>query len=119
MKLIRIAAVLVASLVGVACLARAAETQPGIVAAKPADGRDVEIDGGFMVPYVEKIPGTEVSFEMIPVPGGELLLGTPASEADRSGDEGPQVRVTMPPYWIGKCEVTWAEYQAYMDMYDA
>jgi formylglycine-generating enzyme required for sulfatase activity len=119
MKVTRIAALVIAALIVLAGPARAAEALPGLVAEKPASGPAIAVEGGYMVPYVEKIPGTEVSFEMIPVPGGELLLGTPASEAERGDDEGPQVRVTMPPYWIGKCEVTWAEYQAYMDMYDA
>ena len=72
-----------------------------------------------MVPYVEKIPGTDVTFEMIPVPGGEFLMGSPESEADRSKDEGPQVRIKVEPFWIGKCEVTWGEYRSFMGMYDA
>jgi formylglycine-generating enzyme required for sulfatase activity len=72
-----------------------------------------------MVPYSATIPGTDVTFEMIPVPGGEFLLGSPESESARSNDEGPQVRVQAPPFWIGKCEVTWAEYHAYMKMYTA
>ncbi len=46
-------------------------------------------------------------------------MGSPASEADRSDDEGPQVRVKVEPFWIGKCEVTWGEYQSFMAMYDA
>ncbi len=91
----------------------------GLVAEKPAEGPSVAVDGGYMVPYFETIPGTEVRFEMIPIPGGEFLVGSPESEADRNDDEGPQVRVVMQPYWIGKCEVTWAEYKAYMDMYQA
>ncbi len=49
--------------------------EPGIVAAKPTDGISVEIEGGFMVPYVATIPGTDVQFEMIPVPGGTFKLG--------------------------------------------
>jgi formylglycine-generating enzyme required for sulfatase activity len=93
--------------------------QRGLVAEKPADGPAVEVEGGFMVPYSETIPGTEATFDMIPVPGGEFLLGSPASEADRSEDEGPQVTVRVEPFWIGRCEVTWLEYHAYMDMYDA
>jgi sulfatase modifying factor 1 len=97
----------------------AGEAFLGIVADKPADGPFVEIDGGFMVPYAETIPGTDVAFEMIPVPGGEFLLGTPDDEAERADDEGPRVRIVMEPYWVGKTEVTWAEYKAYMDMYDA
>ncbi len=72
-----------------------------------------------MVAYTERIPGTDVSFEMIPVPGGEFLLGSPPTEAHRAKDEGPQVRVKVEPFWIGKCEVTWAEYHAFMAMYDA
>jgi formylglycine-generating enzyme required for sulfatase activity len=72
-----------------------------------------------MVPYVEKIPGTDVTFEMIPVPGGEYLMGSPAGEADRNKDEGPQVRMKVEPFWMGKCEVTWGEYRSFMAMYDA
>jgi formylglycine-generating enzyme required for sulfatase activity len=102
----------------------AAETGPtagaarGIAAEKPPDGRYVQIDGGFMVPYTETVPGTEVTFDMVPIPGGEFLMGSPGSEAERGEDEGPQVRVKVEPFWIGRCEVTWAEYQAFMGMYD-
>ena len=100
-------------------LAEAELVTRGIVATAPEGVRSVKVDGGFMVPYVEKIPGTDVSFEMIPVPGGEFLMGSPTSEANRSKDEGPQVRVKVEPFWIGKTEVTWAEYRSYMAMYDA
>jgi formylglycine-generating enzyme required for sulfatase activity len=92
---------------------------PGIAAKKPAGGRFVEVDGGYMVPYTETIPGTDVTFEMVPIPGGEFLMGSPESEADRADDEGPQVLVKVEPFWIGKCEVTWAEYKSFMAMYDA
>jgi sulfatase modifying factor 1 len=71
-----------------------------------------------MVPYTEVIPGTNIEFEMIPIPGGEYLLGSPDNEASRKMDEGPQVRLVIAPFWMGKCEVTWAEYRAYMAMYD-
>lgn len=98
--------------------ARADET-PGLSATRPESGPVVEVDGRYMVPYAETIPGTDVAFEMIPVPGGEFLLGSPAGEANRSEDEGPQVTVKVAPFWIGKTEVTWAEYQSYMKMYNA
>jgi len=91
----------------------------GIVAEPPAEGPAIQVDGGFMVPYVENIPGTEVAFEMVPVPGGEFLLGSPADEAERAEDEGPQVRIQVEPFWIGKHEVTWGEYREFMAMYDA
>ena len=95
------------------------ERSVGIVAEQPAAGPFVVIDGGFMVPYAETIPGTEITFEMIPVIGGEFRVGSPASEPGRNADEGPQTSVRVEPFWIGKCEVTWAEYHAYMKMYEA
>jgi formylglycine-generating enzyme required for sulfatase activity len=91
----------------------------GIVTEQPADGRFVKIDGGFMVPYTEKIPGTDVTFEMIPIPGGEFLMGSPEHEAERADDEGPQVRVKVEPYWMARYEVTWDQYKLFMAMYDA
>jgi formylglycine-generating enzyme required for sulfatase activity len=96
-----------------------ASDRRGIVASAPAGVRAVKVDGGYMVPYSEKIPGTDVSFEMIPVPSGEFVMGSPEAEAERGDDEGPQVRIQVEPFWIGKCEVTWAEYHAFMDMYEA
>jgi formylglycine-generating enzyme required for sulfatase activity len=63
-----------------------------------------------MRPYVETIPGTEVKFEMMPVPAGTFTMGSPTSEPGRSDDEGPQHRVTIRPFWMGRTEVTWDEY---------
>src|SRR5688572_15069667 len=40
--------------------------------------------------YTELIPGSEVKFEMIAIPGGTYLMGSPGSEKDRGADEGPQ-----------------------------
>jgi len=57
-----------------------------------------------MVPYTQKIPGADVAFEMIPVPGGVA-------------DVAPNRRAALPPYWIGKNEVTWAEYRRFMALY--
>jgi formylglycine-generating enzyme required for sulfatase activity len=96
-----------------------AATGPGVVAEKPAGGQFVEVDGVYMVPYTETLPGTDIAFEMIPVPGGEFLMGSPEAESNRGVDEGPQVRIKVDPFWIAKCEVTWAEYQSFMSLYDA
>jgi formylglycine-generating enzyme required for sulfatase activity len=94
-----------------------AET-PGLIRAKPETGQFVETPRGFMVPYTETIPGTEATFEMIPVPGGKFLMGSPESEEGRAENEGPQVEVEVPPFWIGKTEVTWAEYKLFMAAYE-
>ena len=91
---------------------------PGLVQDKPASGPFVETDKGFMVPYAATIPGTEVTFEMIPVPGGEFLLGSPETEPGRKADEGPQVLVQTRPFWMQKNEIRWAEYKEYMGLYN-
>ncbi len=51
--------------------------------------------------------------EMVVVPAGSFTMGSPASEADRDADEGPQRKVTMArPFAVGKFEVTFAEWDA-------
>ncbi len=63
-----------------------------------------------MKPYTEEIGGTDVTFDMVPIPGGEFMMGSPEDEEDRNDDEGPQVKVRIEPFWMGKHEVTWDEY---------
>jgi formylglycine-generating enzyme required for sulfatase activity len=75
----------------------------GGAAEPPAEGK----------PYMETIPGTSVTFEMMPIPGGTFRMGSPAGEAGRAEDEGPQHEVTLKPFWIGKYEVTWSEYDKF------
>jgi len=60
--------------------------------------------------YTEKIPDTDIKFDMVAVPGGTFLMGSPRDEAGRAEDEGPQHPVRVRPFWMGKCEVTWDEY---------
>ncbi len=96
-----------------------AEQVQGLVAEAPAEGPSIKTDRGYMVPYTTTIPGTDVQYEMVPVPGGKFKLGSPEGEAGRRDDEGPQVEVVLPPFWIGKHEVTWSEYQRFMELYTA
>ncbi len=64
-------------------------------------------------PYSETIPDTKVSFDMVPIAGGSFTMGSPANEAGRGEDEGPQVDVTIKPFFMGAHEVTWDEYDLY------
>ena len=66
-----------------------------------------------MKPYTETIPGTEVSFDMVPIPAGEFRMGSPDGEEGRKPDEGPAHPVTLKPFWMGKCEVRWDEYDVW------
>src|SRR6185369_52076 len=76
------------------------------IAASPASAK--------MEAYKTTIPGTDISFSMVPIPGGEFTMGAPDAEPGRSNDEGPQHKVKIDPFWMGKYEVTWDEYRLFM-----
>ena len=65
--------------------------------------------------YTEKIPDSDVKFDMVPIPGGSYLMGSPDNESGRSKDEGPRHPVTVKPFWMGKLEVTWDEYDIWRE----
>ena len=51
--------------------------------------------------------------EMVVVPAGEFIMGSPPSERGRNPDEGPQRKVTFAqPFAVGKYEVTFAQWDA-------
>ena len=64
-----------------------------------------------MKSYTERIRGTDLSFEMAPIPAGTFTMGSPEDEAKRRKDEGPQRQVAVSPFWMGVREVTWEEYE--------
>ena len=66
-----------------------------------------------MLPYTQQIRDTSVTFDMVPIPGGTFLMGSPEDEADRNDDEGPEHPVEIQPFWMGRCEITWDEYDTY------
>ena len=51
--------------------------------------------------------------EMVVLPAGSFLMGSPLDETGRDEDEAPQRTVTIPAnFAVGKYEVTWDEYEA-------
>ncbi|MEX0679695.1 MAG: SUMF1/EgtB/PvdO family nonheme iron enzyme [Pirellulales bacterium] len=67
-----------------------------------------------MKPYTERITSGDVTFDMVPIRGGKFLMGSPDDEEGRKDDEGPRHEVEIRPFWMGKCEVTWDEYEIWM-----
>ena len=66
-----------------------------------------------MKPYAEPLEHTDLTLELVPIPGGTFMMGSPDSEDDRNDDEGPQHEVKISPFWMGKYEVTWDQYDAW------
>src|SRR5262252_2945320 len=66
-------------------------------------------------PYTETIPGSSVTFDLVPIPGGKFTMGSAAGEPGRGEDEGPQVQVAIEPFWMERCEARWEEYDRWYE----
>jgi formylglycine-generating enzyme required for sulfatase activity len=60
--------------------------------------------------YCEDIDG--VGLEMVLIPPGTFQMGSPATEQEREDNEGPQHQVTVPQFYMGRYEVTQAQWRA-------
>ena len=64
--------------------------------------------------FTEQIPGTSVSFEMIAIPGGTFMMGSPPDEPFRRDNEGPVREVTVSRFFMGKAQVSWDEFWTFL-----
>ncbi len=67
------------------------------------------IAGGYRVEM-----GKGVTMELVVVPSGAFMMGSPEKEAERSDNEGPQHRVQITGFNMGKFEVTQEQWLAVM-----
>lgn len=49
--------------------------------------------------------------EMVAIPSGKFMMGSPESEHDRDRNESPQHQVTIQPFFIGKYPVTQSQWR--------
>lgn len=66
-----------------------------------------------MKPYQEIVEQADVTFEMLPIPSGTFLMGSPEDEDDRRDDEGPQREVEISAFWMSKTEISWDVYDVW------
>ena len=64
--------------------------------------------------YFAEDLGNGVTLEMVEIPGGTFIMGSPESEAGRYSNESPQHQVIVPSFFLGKYPLTQAQYQAIM-----
>src|SRR4028119_1326205 len=60
--------------------------------------------------------GKGIALEMVLIPGGTFLMGSPADELERKSSEEPQHQVTLKLFFIGKYSVTQAQWKAVADL---
>jgi formylglycine-generating enzyme required for sulfatase activity/nitrate/TMAO reductase-like tetraheme cytochrome c subunit len=63
--------------------------------------------------YVEQIPGTSVSFQMVAIPGGTFRMGSTKKEPFHRDDEAPVRTVTLSPFFMAEVETTWEQFWAF------
>ncbi len=65
--------------------------------------------------WVEEITG----MVFVKVPGGQFRMGSPDSEKDHQSDEGPVHTVSIDSFWMGKYEVTNAQFRRFRKNHDS
>jgi formylglycine-generating enzyme required for sulfatase activity len=62
--------------------------------------------------YFTEDLGNGVTLEMVAIPGGTFMMGSPENEAERLDSESPQHKVTIQPFFMGKYPITQKQWAA-------
>lgn len=62
--------------------------------------------------YSQKIPGTQVTFDMSTIPEGEFWMGQDNPDYP---EENPKHLVKIDAFWMGSHEVTWDAFELFLD----
>ena len=61
--------------------------------------------------YFPENLGNGVTLEMVSIPGGTFIMGSPETEAGHKSTESPQHEVTVSPFFMGKYPVTQSQWR--------
>ncbi len=73
-----------------------------------------DLPEGSLTNYRETILTTGAEFDMVAIPGGRFHFGASDSDAEADDNEKPSREVSISPFWMGRCEVSWDEYEPFM-----
>ena len=60
--------------------------------------------------------GNGVKLEMVYIPEGSFLMGSPSGESGSNQNERPQHEVTLQPFWMAKYPITQAQWKAIAEL---
>ncbi|GAX36296.1 SUMF1/EgtB/PvdO family nonheme iron enzyme [Nodularia sp. NIES-3585] len=76
-----------------------------------AKGEEIQWERRQAPYFTETLPNS-ITLEMIAIPGGTFLMGSPENEAERESSESPQHEVNVPAFSMGKYPITQAQWSA-------
>ncbi|NEQ40202.1 MAG: formylglycine-generating enzyme family protein [Okeania sp. SIO3I5] len=88
-------------------------TQPFDVITVNNKGEEIERRSHEAAFFTEDL-GNGVVLEMVAIPGGSFIMGSPENEEGRRENETPQHEVTLQPFYMSKYPITQNQYQAIM-----
>lgn len=64
--------------------------------------------------FTQKIVNETIEIEMVAIEGGEFSMGALKDDLSRKEDEKPIHQVHVNDFWMGKYEITWEQYDAFV-----
>lgn len=64
--------------------------------------------------YIQELPSTSLEINMVAIPSGSFIMGSPNSEKGRDEDEGPQRKMDIEGFWMSSYEITWQLYNLFL-----
>lgn len=64
--------------------------------------------------YKETVEDKNITIELVAIQGSTFLMGAEEKDTLRKQNEKPQHKVTVDDFWIGKYEITWEQYDAFV-----
>lgn len=104
---------LLAALAAGVALAAPADDKPAAAAKLPPKNFTETVTGFKTDENTKKKIELKSKFDMVYVPGGEVTVGSPESEVGREAHEGPRFKAKIGNLWVGKCEVSWDEFDIF------
>jgi formylglycine-generating enzyme required for sulfatase activity len=73
-------------------------------------GKEINREEGRAKYFTEDL-GNDVTLDMVEIPGGTFIMGSPKYEKGREDTESPQHEVTVPSFYMAKFEITQGQWK--------
>jgi len=65
--------------------------------------------------YTQPLKKEKITIQMVAIKGDVFLMGASKNDATRKADEKPAHQVKLDDFWMGKYEITWEQYDAFVN----